>query len=137
MAEYAMTIHKRGRYDEAVRLQRRVLKGREEVLGHNHRLTLESLNALGYDLRSLGKYKESEDIHRRELIEKQKLLDMDPDDFGLQSDLLIAINNAARLLSHQGKYCEAERMHREALVKTENINGYTKYDISDRVRASI
>ena len=107
-----MLIHKRGRYEEAVRLQRLVLTGREKILGHNHRLTLESLNALGFDLRSLGRYKEAEEIHRRELTEKQKLLDQDPNDFGLQSDLLIAINNAARLLAHQGKYGEAERMHR-------------------------
>ena len=40
-----------------------------------------------------------------------------------RADLLVAINNAARLLSHQGKYAEAERMHRDALVKTEKLMG--------------
>ena len=74
-AEYAMTIHKLGNYEEAVRLQRQVLAGRESVLGPSHRLTLETLNALGYDLRSLGRHKEAEEIHRRELTEKQKLFD--------------------------------------------------------------
>ena len=79
-----MTIHKRGRYEEAVRLQRKVLAGRERVLGHSHRSTLETLNALGYDLRSLGRHKEAEEIHRRELIEKQKLFDQYPDDVHIQ-----------------------------------------------------
>ena len=40
-----------------------------------------------------------------------------------RADLLVAINNAARLLSHQGKYAEAERMHRDALGKTEKLMG--------------
>ena len=79
-----MTIHKRGKYEEAVRLQRKVLAGRERVLGHSHRSTLETLNALGYDLRSLGRHKEAEEIHRRELIEKQKLFDQYPDDVHIQ-----------------------------------------------------
>ena len=35
------------------------------------------------------------------MTEKQKLLDQDPDDFGLQADLLVAVNNSARLLSNQ------------------------------------
>ena len=83
-AELAMTIHRRGRYEEAVRLQRKVLAGREKVLGYSHRLTLETLNALGYDLRSLGRHKEAEEIHRRELTEKQKLFDENPDDVHIQ-----------------------------------------------------
>lgn len=79
-----MTIHKRGRYEDAVDLQRKVLAGRERVLGPSHRLTLETLNALGYDLRSLGRHKEAEEVHRRELTEKQKLFDENPDDVHIE-----------------------------------------------------
>lgn len=46
-------------------------------------------------------HREAEKIHRRELTEKQRLLDQDPQDFGLQADLLVAVNNSARLLSNQ------------------------------------
>ena len=73
-ASYANTMTKRGRYQKAMHLQRQVLKSREKGLGLGHRATLESLNALGYDLQRLGHFKEAEEIHRRELIEKQKFL---------------------------------------------------------------
>ena len=123
IANYARTIHRLGRYEAATALQRQVLEGREKVLGPSHRATLESLNALGSDLQTLGRYKEAEVIHRRELDQKKKLLEQIPGDPGLESDVLIAMNNVARGLSSQGKYRDAESIHRQALEKSLSVIG--------------
>lgn len=120
---YANTMTKRGRYQRAMHLQRQVLKSREKVLGIGHRATLESLSSLGYDLQQLGHYKEAEEIHRRELMEKQKFLDEQPEDIGRQEDITIAMNNVARVLSHQRRFMEAEQLHRQALHKGELLLG--------------
>ena len=129
IASYAQTIHKLGRHQYATVLKRQVLKSREKALGIRHRATLESLNALGADLTSLGQYREAEEIHRRELVEKQKLLNELPDDIGLQADVLIAMNNVADVLSNQRKFVEAEQLHREALSKAELISGRLHPDV--------
>ena len=129
VASYAHTIHKRGRYQDAMLLQRQVLKSRERVLGVGHRATLESLNALGSDLQSLGQYKEAESIHRRELVAKQKFLGEQPGDIGAQADVFIAMNNVARVLSHQRRFVEAEQLHRAALAKSELVLGRLHPDV--------
>lgn len=117
IANYAHTVHKRGRYQQAAHLQMQVLKTRERVLGHNHRATLDSLNALGSELRTLGLYQEAEGIHRRELLAKEQRLAQCPNDRGIQAELLIAMNNVASVLSLQGKYIEAEHSHRNVLER--------------------
>lgn len=129
IASYARTIHTAGRYQDAVLLQRQILKSREKALGIGHRATLESLNALGSHLQSLGQYKEAGEIHRRELGEKRKLLDEHPEDIQIQSDVCIALNNVARVLSHQRKFAEAEELHREALDKGELVLGRLHPDV--------
>ena len=128
-ASYAQTIHRRGRYQDAMLLQRQILKSREKVLGIGHRATLESLNALGSDLQTLGQYREAEEIHRRELVGKQKLLDEQPEDVDIQADVFIAMNNVARVLSHQCRFAEAEQLHREALEKGELVLGRLHPDV--------
>ena len=129
IASYANTMTKRGRYQRAMHLQRQVLKSREKVLGIGHRATLESLNALGYNLQQLGHYKEAEEIHRRELVEKQRFLEEQPEDAGMQEDITIAMNNVASVLSHQGKFMEAELLHRKALHKRELLLGRLHPDV--------
>lgn len=142
-ASYARTIHGLGRYQHATVLHRQVLKFREKVLGIRHRATLESLNALGYSLTALGQYREAEEIHRRELAGKQELLNEQPDDIGLQADVVIAMTNVADMLSHQRKFVEAEQLHREALFKAElvlddpdvfNVRGYLAGTLRDQGR---
>ncbi|KAM0803118.1 hypothetical protein BDR22DRAFT_801976 [Usnea florida] len=123
IASYAKTMTRRGRYQRAIHLQRQVLKSREKVLGIGHRATLDSLNALGCDLQRLGHYKEAEEIHRRELMEKQKFLEEQPEDTGMQEDIIIAMDNVARVLSHQRRFMEAEQLHRQALHKGEILVG--------------
>ena len=129
VASYANTIQLLGRYQHAMVLQRQVLKSREKVLGIRHRATLESLNALGRDLKSLGLYREAEGIHRRELFEKQEVLNEQPDDIGMQTDLLIAMDNVADVLSNQRRFVEAEQLHREALFKAELVLGRLHPDV--------
>lgn len=129
IASYASTVYKLGRYQEAMLLQRQILKSREKVLGISHRATLESLNALGSGLKTLGQYREAEEIHRKELIEKQKILKEQPEDLGMQADVLIAMNNVADVLTNQRKFVEAERLHREALGKAELVLGRLHPDV--------
>lgn len=128
-ASYARTIHRRGRYRDGMLLQRQILKSREKVFGIGHRTTLESLNALGSDLQDLGQYREAEEVHRRELVEKQKYLDEQPEDVGIQADIIIAMNNVARVLSHQRRFAEAEQLHREALDKGQLVLGHFHPDM--------
>ena len=120
---YAVTMTRRGRYQRAVHLHRQVLKSREKVLGIDHPATLESLNVLGNNLQQLGHYKEAEEIHRRELMEKQKFLEEQPEDSGMQEDIIVAMNNVACVLSHQRRFMEAEQLHRQALHKGELLVG--------------
>ena len=124
IASYADTIHGLGKYQDAALLQRQVLKSREKVLGIRHRATLESLSKLGFNLKTLGQYREAEEIHRRELVEKQKLLSEQPEDIGMQTDVFIAMNNIADVLSRQRKFVEAEQLHREVLAKAELVLGH-------------
>lgn len=123
IASYARTLHTLGRYQEAVLLQRQVLKSREKVLGSSHRATLESLNTLGFGLKTLGQYREAEEIHRKELIENQKILQEQPEDIGMQADVLSAMGDIADVLTNQRKFVEAEHVHREALNKAELVLG--------------
>lgn len=129
IASYANTIHRRGKYQDAMLLQRQILKSREKVLGIGHQATLESLNALGSDLQALGQYREAEEIHRRELVEKQKLLDEQPEDITIQRDVLLAMKNVASVLSNQRKFAEAQQLYREALEKGELILGRFHPDV--------
>ena len=124
IANYAYSIRRCGHYQRGADLQREVLVAREKMLGYGHRATLESLNALGSDLQILGLNKEAEEIHRKELNEKQKLLEGNPGDLGLEADAIIALENVARVLSSQGRYAEAEVLQRQALERSINVNGY-------------
>ena len=117
-ANYAMIVGKRGRWEEAHELERKVLSVRVKTLGYRHRDTLESLNALGSSLQWQGRHKEAAQLHRRELDEKQKILNDNPSDPMLVLDVLIATNNIARGLASSGNLAEAEQMYRESLARS-------------------
>ncbi|CUS09276.1 unnamed protein product [Tuber aestivum] len=92
-------------------MHRRVLEGREKILGPDHPNTLTSVNNLAIVLKSQGKYDESEAMNRRALEGCEKILGPD------HPDTLISIINFASVLQSQGKYKESETMNRRALVR--------------------
>ncbi|KAG8527609.1 uncharacterized protein KY384_007762 [Bacidia gigantensis] len=118
IGNFALTIQKNGRWEEALTLERQALDGRIKVLGYSDRETLESLNAVGSTLQNLGRHTEAAFLHNRELSEKQKLLDQDPEDVDLIKDVLIAINNVARVLHSLDQLEKAETMYRESLARS-------------------
>ncbi|RPB11979.1 hypothetical protein P167DRAFT_507302 [Morchella conica CCBAS932] len=63
-------LSSRGRYKEALRWNKRVLSGREKVLGMDHSDTLESLHDIAYNLKQLGNKVEALEWYRRALEEK-------------------------------------------------------------------
>ncbi|KAL8870461.1 MAG: hypothetical protein Q9174_003506 [Haloplaca sp. 1 TL-2023] len=123
MESVALTTALLGRREEALELQRKVLEGRDSLLGPMHRKTLEALNQLGHSLRSVGLYAEAEVQHRRELSSKRILLDEDPQDVDLIDDLTIALDNVANCLRDQGEYEEALGLLEEAIRRGEAAHG--------------
>ncbi|CUS11372.1 unnamed protein product, partial [Tuber aestivum] len=72
---------------------------------------------LGYYFDEIGKYAESEAIHRRGLEGRERILGPN------HPDTLGSVNNLAITLRRQGKYHESETMHRRALEQRERILG--------------
>ncbi|CUS09496.1 unnamed protein product, partial [Tuber aestivum] len=72
---------------------------------------------LGLYFRDMGKYDESEKMHRHALEGREKILGPD------HPDTLTSVNNLALVLREQGKYGESEKMHRHALEGREKILG--------------
>ena len=118
-AEYSMVMQQKGRAEDAVKLERFVLEGRERLLGLDHPLTLDSLNRLGFNLRQLGRYKEAEVHAQRELEGKQRRVDCDPTDWNAQKDLVIAMTNVGHIYLRQGKSHDAEAIFRNATAREE------------------
>ncbi|KAL8634563.1 MAG: hypothetical protein Q9228_007842, partial [Teloschistes exilis] len=98
-----------GKYDEAERMNRRALDGREKMLGIEHPHTLTSVSNLASVLQDQGKYDEAEQMNQRALDGREKVLGKE------HPDTLTSVSNLALVLQDQGKYDEAERMNRRAL----------------------
>jgi tetratricopeptide (TPR) repeat protein len=61
----AIVYRNQGRYEEAERLYRRALEGREEKLGPKHPDTLTTVEGLAGVYRSQGRYEEADGLVRR------------------------------------------------------------------------
>ncbi|KAF2193987.1 TPR-like protein, partial [Zopfia rhizophila CBS 207.26] len=106
-----------GKYDEAEKLNRRALEGREKELGEQHPSTLTSVSNLAGVLGYQGKYDEAEKLNRRALEGYEKKL-------GEQHpSTLTSVSNLALMLGYQGKYNEAEKLNRRALEGREKELG--------------
>ena len=72
--------------------------------------TLHCLHVLASVLECQGKYKEAEEMYRRVLKGREKLVEIE------HPHTLITLNHLALILQRQGRYKEAEEMLRRALV---------------------
>ncbi|CAZ86084.1 unnamed protein product [Tuber melanosporum] len=133
----ATVLVARGRYEEAENIFRRVLEGREKVLGSDHLDTLtsahnlalvlgqlgrhneaEKLNrALVWILDALGKYDEGERTNKRVLDTRQRVLGPG------HPDTLSSLHKHGVMLQRLGRYAEAEKYYRHALEGREKKLG--------------
>jgi tetratricopeptide (TPR) repeat protein len=97
-----------GKYDEAEKMNRRALEGKERELGKEHRDTLMSVCALALVLQDLEKYDEAEEMNQRALEWTEKELGND------HPDTLTSIHNLASLLHKRKQYEEALELYRRA-----------------------
>lgn len=70
----AFLLKQQGKYDEAEAMYRRVLAGREIVLGAEHPDTLSSMENLAVFFHSQDKYDDAEPIARRALAGREMIL---------------------------------------------------------------
>lgn len=113
----AAVLQARGKYEEAEEIDRRVLEGRESVLGPDHIDTLATASNLALVLGKLGKHNEAERLNRRALEGRQKTLG--PKNI----DTLASISNLSLVLRDLGRYDEAESLSRRALEGREEVLG--------------
>ena len=106
-----------GRYNDAEKLLKRVLAGKEEKLAPDHPDILETASDLARIYRYQGRYNEAEELYQRALIGREKKLGLD------HPDTLRTINNLALVYDNQGRYVEAENLYQRALIGREKKLG--------------
>ncbi|KZP05102.1 TPR-like protein [Athelia psychrophila] len=116
-ANVAWYFFRRGRYDEAEALYRRILAGQEEGLGADHPSTLGTVNNLAVLYRNQGRYTEAEALYQRALEGQEQQVGPD------HLDTLGTVNNLAIVYEKQGKYAEAEELYQRALAGQEKQFG--------------
>jgi len=127
----AAVLQAKGRYEEAEKIGRRVLEGRENVFGPDHIDTLASVNNLALVLGRLGRHNEAERLNRRALESRQKIL-------GPRNiDTLASLSNLSLSLLDLGRYDEAESLSRSALEGREETLGPEHPDTLNSVSAQV
>jgi len=123
MESLAISISMLGRGAEALEMHRKILEGRERLLGPNHKSTVNSLNHVGFILRSQGECAEAEDHHRRALALGRMLHEQDLFDSHLIDGVIIALHNVAHVLNDQGEFEEAQTLLQEAFERSQDAHG--------------
>jgi tetratricopeptide (TPR) repeat protein/CHAT domain-containing protein len=112
-----ITLYLKSNYQEAVRIQEKVLAWTEQNLGPDHPDTANSVNNLAQLYYSQGVYAKAEPLYIRALAIRQKAL-------GPNHPLTAAsLNNLAMLYSSQGAYAKVEPFYLRALKIYENALG--------------
>jgi serine/threonine protein kinase len=106
----ATTLDSLSRYDEAEPVFRRSLQIRQALLPPDDLEVIDSLDRLGWHLRTAGKLAEAEPLLRDVLRMRRKLLPP------THPDLAESLNQVASLSRAQGNLAEAEALFREALA---------------------
>ncbi|KAL7913168.1 hypothetical protein GGI35DRAFT_442193 [Trichoderma velutinum] len=107
-----------GKLKEAEEMYTRALKMREQTLGRDHLLTLETGNNLGGVYSNQGRLKEAEEMYNLVLEGMEKVLGRD------HVSTLYPVHNLGAVYFDQGKFKEAEEMYNQALEGRERILGY-------------
>jgi tetratricopeptide (TPR) repeat protein len=98
-----------GKYDEAERLQKRVLHINESMLGPEHPDTLTSMSNLAVAYSNQGRVAEAEELEERVLEARRRVL------WEEHPGTLSSMNNLAVTYSNQGRVAEAEELHKKVL----------------------
>ena len=106
-----------GRYLEAQRLYRELVKKAIKLLGHDHLTTLTCMNNLSKFYRAQGNYKEAEIIYKEVLEKRRAILGEE------HPETLTTMNNFALICEDRGRYQEAEGLYKEVLEKRRAILG--------------
>jgi non-specific serine/threonine protein kinase/serine/threonine-protein kinase len=109
--------HSRGRFDEAERLYREVLKRRRRIYGVEHRETLIALSHIAFLHSDQARWEEAERLHLDALEKRRRVLGDD------HVDTLGSIVGLAAVYKQQGRYDEAESLYREALDTQKRVLG--------------
>jgi tetratricopeptide (TPR) repeat protein len=102
-------LHQRGRYREAVSLQRRALAIRQRHLGDEESETAIALNNLAFHLNASGNYAEAQPLFEKALRIMRKALGDD------HPTTATSYNYVAYNLAAQGRYAEAQPLDEKAL----------------------
>jgi tetratricopeptide (TPR) repeat protein len=113
----ALSLSGQGKYADAERIEREVLRVRRRVLGTEHPNTLVTAGNLALSLTNQGKYKEAEEIQREVLGVETRVLGAE------HPGTLTTAGNLAGSLSSQGRHAEAEAILRELLGSQKRVLG--------------
>jgi tetratricopeptide (TPR) repeat protein len=108
---------KQGRYHLAYEKISETNELNKRLFSHLDLRSLNTSSLLASVLRELGKYKESEKLHRQVLKGREKVVGTK------HPDTLASINNLAGVLRKQASYKEAEKLYRRALEKRKKLLG--------------
>jgi hypothetical protein len=100
----AMQARQMRQYSKSYEMDFAALRTRRNVLGAEHLDTLNSLNSLGEDLLSQGKYGEAEAMHKQALQLRKRVLGVD------HPDTLVSMDNLASTYKSQGCWTDAEAL---------------------------
>ena len=102
-------------YEEGEALSLQTWQGRKQVLGAEHRDTLDSMDTYAQSLTMQNKSSEAEKIYRESLAVRERV-------FGPNNSFtLTALNNLATVLQERGEWPEAERMYRDVIQRTRQL----------------
>lgn len=122
-----MESYERGNIVEATDLAVSTLAQAAATLGAEHPDTLTSVDNLALLYQSMGRYADSERLHRRALDARERVLGPE------HPDTLTSIDNLGLLYASIGRYSEAEAFHRSALEARKRVLGTEASDTVDSV----
>ena len=112
-----MSLHRQGKYDQAVVVAKQALKVAEDAGGPDHPDVATSLNSLATLYYEQGQYANAEPLFERSLAIFEKTLGPD------HPNVATILNNLAEMYKTQGKYALAEPLYKRAMKIRETTLG--------------
>lgn len=117
MHKLAISLNDLSFYDEALKLQEKVLALRKKSLGEKHSETILAMNSLAVTLNRLNRYDEAIELQEQALTLSKEILGKE------HPDTIMIMNNLASSLSSLGRHDEAIELQEQALTLSKNILG--------------